>query len=151
MKPSEKDEIITRFKENKTKVLISTTVIEVGVNVPNASVMIIENAERFGLAQLHQLRGRVGRGQYESYCVLIANAKSNVTKKRMSIMTESTDGFFISEQDMKLRGTGEVFGMRQSGDEGLVLADIYEDINILKCARGEANKMLESEDLKIND
>ena len=85
--------------------------------------------------------------QYESYCVLIANAKSNVTKKRMSIMTESTDGFFISEQDMKLRGTGEVFGMRQSGDEGLVLADIYEDINILKCARGEANKMLESEDL----
>ncbi|MBS5926074.1 MAG: ATP-dependent DNA helicase RecG [Clostridium sp.] len=147
MKPSEKDEIITRFKENKTKVLISTTVIEVGVNVPNASVMIIENAERFGLAQLHQLRGRVGRGQYESYCVLIANAKSNVTKKRMSIMTESTDGFFISEQDMKLRGTGEVFGMRQSGDEGLLLADIYEDINILKCARGEANKMLESEDL----
>ena len=127
--------------------LISTTVIEVGVNVPNASVMIIENAERFGLAQLHQLRGRVGRGQYESYCVLIANAKSNITKKRMSIMTESTDGFFISEQDMKLRGTGEVFGMRQSGDEGLVLADIYEDINILKCARGEANKMLESEDL----
>ena len=111
MKPSEKDEIITRFKENKTKVLISTTVIEVGVNVPNASVMIIENAERFGLAQLHQLRGRVGRGQYESYCVLIANAKSNVTKKRMSIMTESTDGFFISEQDMKLRGTGAVFGM----------------------------------------
>ena len=147
MKASEKDEIITRFKNDITKVLISTTVIEVGVNVPNASVMIIENAERFGLAQLHQLRGRVGRGQYESYCILIANAKSNITKKRMSIMTESTDGFFISEQDMKLRGTGEMFGMRQSGDEGLVLANIYEDVNILRCAREEASKILQSEDV----
>ncbi|SFU36962.1 ATP-dependent DNA helicase RecG [Clostridium sp. DSM 8431] len=142
MKPQEKDEIITRFKENKTKVLISTTVIEVGVNVPNASVMIVENAERFGLAQLHQLRGRVGRGEYESYCILIANAKTNTTKKRMMIMTESTDGFYISEQDLKLRGSGEMFGMKQSGTEGLLLADIYEDMNILRCARGEANKIL---------
>jgi ATP-dependent DNA helicase RecG len=146
MKASEKDEIIGKFKENKTKVLISTTVIEVGVNVPNASVMIIENAERFGLAQLHQLRGRVGRGQYESYCILIANAKSNTTKKRMAIMTESTDGFFISEQDLKLRGSGEMFGMKQSGAEGLLLADIYEDIDILKCARGEAKLILENEE-----
>ncbi|MBD7910410.1 ATP-dependent DNA helicase RecG [Clostridium cibarium] len=146
MKASEKDEIIGRFKYNKTKVLISTTVIEVGVNVPNASVMIIENAERFGLAQLHQLRGRVGRGQYESYCILIANAKSNTTKKRMTIMTESTDGFFISEQDLKLRGSGEMFGMKQSGQEGLLLADIYEDIDILRCARGEAKLILENED-----
>lgn len=145
MKPAEKDEIIGRFKRNETKVLISTTVIEVGVNVPNASVMIIENAERFGLAQLHQLRGRVGRGQYESYCILIANAKSNTTKKRMTIMTESTDGFFISEQDLKLRGTGEMFGMKQSGDEGLILADIYEDMNILRCAREEAKILLNSE------
>lgn len=142
MKPSEKEEIITRFKEDKVKVLISTTVIEVGVNVPNASVMIIENAERFGLAQLHQLRGRVGRGQYESYCILIANAKSNVTKKRMQIMTESTDGFYISEQDLKLRGSGEMFGMKQSGDEGLILADVYNDTNILRCARQEAQKIL---------
>lgn len=146
MKSSEKDEIIGRFKENKTKVLISTTVIEVGVNVPNASVMIIENAERFGLAQLHQLRGRVGRGQYESYCILIANAKSNTTKKRMTIMTESTDGFFISEQDLKIRGSGEMFGMKQSGAEGLLLADIYEDIDILRCARGEAKLILENQD-----
>lgn len=146
MKASEKDEIIGRFKENKTKVLISTTVIEVGVNVPNASVMIIENAERFGLAQLHQLRGRVGRGQYESYCILIANAKSNTTKKRMTIMTESTDGFFISEQDLKIRGSGEMFGMKQSGTEGLLLADIYEDIDILRCARGEAKLILENEE-----
>lgn len=146
MKPQEKDEIIGRFKDGLTKVLISTTVIEVGVNVPNASVMIIENAERFGLAQLHQLRGRVGRGQYASYCILIANAKSNVTKKRMQIMTESTDGFFISEQDLKLRGSGEMFGMKQSGAEGLVLADIYEDVNMLRCARGEAKLILDKKD-----
>ena len=104
--------------------------------------MIIENAERFGLAQLHQLRGRVGRGEYASYCILIANAKSNTTKKRMEIMTESTDGFLISEKDLKLRGSGEVFGLRQSGDEGLLLANIYEDIEILRCARGEAKELL---------
>lgn len=144
MKAQEKDEIIGRFKENKTKVLISTTVIEVGVNVPNASVMIVENAERFGLAQLHQLRGRVGRGQYASYCILIANAKTNTTKKRMMIMTESTDGFYISEQDLKLRGSGEMFGMKQSGTEGLLLADIYEDMDILRCARGEAKAILDN-------
>ncbi|GAB6170013.1 ATP-dependent DNA helicase RecG [Clostridium carnis] len=148
MKPKEKDNIITLFKEDKIKVIISTTVIEVGVNVPNASVMIIENAERFGLAQLHQLRGRVGRGGYESYCILIANAKSNTTKKRMEIMTQSTDGFFISEQDLKLRGAGEMFGLRQSGDQEFVLADIYEDINILKCARGEANILINSKEIQ---
>ena len=146
MKPKEKDEIINGFKANKTKVIISTTVIEVGVNVPNASIMIIENAERFGLAQLHQLRGRVGRGEYASYCILLGKAKSNTTKKRMEIMTESTDGFYISEQDLKLRGSGEVFGLRQSGDAGLILADIYEDIDILKCARGEAKILLNSKE-----
>ena len=148
MKPKEKDEIINRFKRNETKVIISTTVIEVGVNVPNASVMIIENAERFGLAQLHQLRGRVGRGQYESYCILIGKAKSEVTKRRMEIMTSSTDGFYISEQDLKLRGSGEMFGMKQSGDEGLILANIYEDINILRCAREEGKLLLSSDDPK---
>lgn len=148
MKPKEKDEIINRFKENTTQVLISTTVIEVGVNVPNASVMIIENAERFGLAQLHQLRGRVGRGQYDSYCVLIANAKSNITVKRMQIMTESSDGFFIADQDLKMRGTGEVFGKRQSGDAGFILADIYEDINILRCAKNEAVELIKNRDEK---
>lgn len=146
MKAQEKDGIITAFKDNKIKVIISTTVIEVGVNVPNASVMIIENAERFGLAQLHQLRGRVGRGEYESYCVLIGKAKSNNTKKRMEIMTESTDGFYISEQDLKLRGSGEMFGLKQSGAEGLILADIYEDIDILRCARGEANMLIKSKE-----
>ncbi|MBQ6820154.1 MAG: ATP-dependent DNA helicase RecG [Clostridium sp.] len=147
MKPKEKDEIIGLFKENKIKVIISTTVIEVGVNVPNASVMIIENSERFGLAQLHQLRGRVGRGEYSSYCILIGNAKNEKTKKRMEIMTSSTDGFYISEQDLKLRGAGEMFGLRQSGDIGLVLADIYEDINILKCARFEANNLINSNEI----
>lgn len=146
MKSKEKDDIINRFKANETKIIISTTVIEVGVNVPNASVMIIENAERFGLAQLHQLRGRVGRGKYESYCILIANAKSANTKKRMEIMTESTDGFYISEQDLKLRGSGEMFGLRQSGDEGLLLSNLYEDINILRCAREEGKLLLNSDD-----
>ncbi|MGL5615672.1 MAG: ATP-dependent DNA helicase RecG [Sarcina sp.] len=146
MKPKEKDEIINRFKADETKVIISTTVIEVGVNVPNASVMIIENAERFGLAQLHQLRGRVGRGEYKSYCLLIANAKNDVTKRRMEIMTESNDGFYISEQDLKLRGAGEVFGMRQHGSEEFILSDIVEDIKILKCANEEAKILINSKD-----
>lgn len=148
MKPKEKDEIIQEFKKNKIKVLISTTVIEVGVNVPNASVMIIENAERFGLAQLHQLRGRVGRGEYESYCILISKAKSKNTKRRMSIMTESTDGFFISEQDLKLRGSGEIFGMRQSGEEGFILSDLIDDINILKVAMKEVKEIIKSNDTR---
>ena len=146
MKPSEKEDIINEFKIGKINVLISTTVIEVGVNVPNASVMIVENAERFGLSQLHQLRGRVGRGEYKSYCFLIANAKSNATKKRMEIMTESNDGFYISEQDLKLRGSGELFGVKQSGGEGLVLADIYDDVNILKCAMKEAKEIMAKDD-----
>lgn len=145
MKGSEKDEIIRRFKNHELDVIISTTVIEVGVNVPNASVMIVENAERFGLAQLHQLRGRVGRGQYASYCILIAKAKSNITKKRMNIMVESSDGFLISEEDLKLRGAGEMFGRKQSGDEGFVLANLYDDMNILRCARMEANNILKNE------
>ncbi|WP_055667859.1 ATP-dependent DNA helicase RecG [Desnuesiella massiliensis] len=146
MNSKTKEEIMSRFKENNTKVLISTTVIEVGVNVPNASVMIIENAERFGLSQLHQLRGRVGRGQYKSYCILIANAKSNITKKRMMTMTESNDGFYIAEQDLKLRGSGELFGTRQHGDTGLILSDIMEDINLLKVANAEAKGIVYSED-----
>ena len=148
MKPSEKDDIINMFKENKIKAIISTTVIEVGVNVPNASIMIIENSERFGLAQLHQLRGRVGRGEYESFCILIGKAKNEKTKKRMEIMTSSTDGFFIAEQDLKLRGAGEMFGVKQSGDIGLVLADLYEDIDILKCARYEASNLISSQNLE---
>jgi len=145
MKGSEKDEKIKRFKNNEFNVLISTTVIEVGVNVPNASVMIVENAERFGLSQLHQLRGRVGRGEYSSYCILIAKAKSNTTKKRMQIMTECSDGFLISERDLELRGAGEMFGRKQSGDEGFILANLYDDINILRCAKIEASNILKNQ------
>jgi len=145
MKGTEKGDIIKRFKNNEFNVLISTTVIEVGVNVPNASVMIVENAERFGLSQLHQLRGRVGRGEYSSYCILIAKAKSNTTKKRMQIMTECSDGFLISEKDLELRGAGEMFGRKQSGDEGFILANLYDDIKILRYAKLEANNMLKNE------
>jgi ATP-dependent DNA helicase RecG len=147
MKQKEKDHIMSRFRKDEIKVLVSTTVIEVGVNVPNASVMIIENAERFGLSQLHQLRGRVGRGSYESYCILIGNAKSETTKKRMSIMVESNDGFYIAEQDLKLRGTGEMFGIKQHGDNELILSDIMEDIDILKVAHGEARFLIKSQDI----
>ena len=148
MKPKEKDEIMKRFKDGETKVLISTTVIEVGVNVPNASVMIIENAERFGLSQLHQLRGRVGRGEYKSYCILIAKANNNVTKKRMQIMTMSGDGFYIAEQDLKIRGGGELFGFRQHGDNGLILSDFVEDIDILKAANKDAKLVVESDNME---
>ncbi|MEW8955055.1 ATP-dependent DNA helicase RecG, partial [Clostridium sp.] len=148
MKPKEKDEIMKRFKDGETKVLISTTVIEVGVNVPNASVMIIENAERFGLSQLHQLRGRVGRGEYKSYCILIAKANNNVTKKRMQIMTMSSDGFYIAEQDLKIRGGGELFGFRQHGDNGLILSDFVEDIDILKAANKDAKLVVESDNME---
>lgn len=138
MSNKDKNFIMNEFKQNKIQVLIATTVIEVGVNVPNATLMIVENAERFGLSQLHQLRGRVGRGQHKSYCVLIANIKSEVTKKRMDIMKSSSDGFYIAEQDLKLRGSGEIFGMRQSGENGLILSDLSEDFPIFKVANEEA-------------
>lgn len=152
MTPKDKDSIMNEFKSGNIKVLVSTTVIEVGVNVPNASVMIIENAERFGLAQLHQLRGRVGRGEYSSYCILITELKNKVVEKRMKIMSESTDGFYISEQDLKLRGSGEVFGIRQSGDNELIISDVIDDISILKLANEEAKKLILSkndEDIKV--
>lgn len=142
MKAKEKEDIMEKFKAGEIGVLISTTVIEVGVNVPNASVMIIENAERFGLSQLHQLRGRVGRGKYKSYCILIANAKNNVTKKRMEIMTMSNDGFFIAEQDLKIRGSGDLFGINQHGDNGLVLSNIIEDAPMLMVANSEAQNII---------
>ena len=151
LKSKEKDEIITKFKNGEIKVLISTTVIEVGVNVPNASLMIIENSERFGLSQLHQLRGRVGRGQYQSYCILIAKAKNNITKRRMDIMTKSSNGFFIAEEDLKLRGSGDMFGLKQHGEDGLILSDIYEDMSILRVASMEAKNILENNDEKYKE
>lgn len=145
MTSKEKNDIINRFKDGYIKAIISTTVIEVGVNVPNASVMIIENAERFGLAQLHQLRGRVGRGEYDSKCLLISDSTNSITKKRMDIMTESSDGFYIAEQDFKLRGSGEIFGIKQHGDDEFILSNVIEDINILKCANKEAKEIVQKE------
>lgn len=154
MTPKIKDEVMNRFKSGEVKVVISTTVIEVGINVPNATLMIIENAERFGLAQLHQLRGRVGRGQHKSYCILISNIKNDIIRRRMEIMKSSNDGFFIAEQDLKIRGSGEIFGFRQHGEDGLILSDIAEDIDILKMANLEAKKLIESnneKDIKIKN
>ncbi|MFL6415233.1 MAG: ATP-dependent DNA helicase RecG [Bryobacteraceae bacterium] len=140
----EKEAAMRSFQEGATKILVATTVIEVGVDVPNASVMVIEQAERFGLAQLHQLRGRVGRGAYQSYCILVTGKLSEVARERIRTMVDSNDGFFIAEMDMKLRGPGEFFGTKQSGVPGLRLADLLRDVDILEMARKEARTLLES-------
>ena len=146
MKPKEKDEIMKNFKEGEIDILISTTVIEVGVNVPNANIMVVENADRFGLAQLHQLRGRVGRGQYQSYCVLKYNSKcSQVGKERMKTMQETNDGFVIAEKDLELRGTGEFFGTKQHGIPEFKIANLFVDMPMLKSVQSVALK-IESED-----
>ena len=134
MKQSEKDEIMNRFASNEIQVLVSTTVIEVGINVPNATVMMVENAERFGLAQLHQLRGRVGRGKYQSYCIFMSGSKSKDTKKRLEILNNTNDGFKIASEDLKLRGPGDLFGIRQSGLMDFKLGDIYQDAKLLQYA-----------------
>lgn len=138
MKPSEKNDIMTAFKNHELDILVSTTVIEVGVNVPNSTLMIIENAERFGLAQLHQLRGRVGRGKHQSYCVLIYGSNSEVCRKRMSIMEETNDGFKISEKDLEIRGPGEFFGTMQHGVPELKVANLFKHMKILKTVQQEA-------------
>ncbi|MFD2307670.1 ATP-dependent DNA helicase RecG [Enterococcus termitis] len=145
MKNQEKDGIMQEFKENKLQILVSTTVIEVGVNVPNATVMLIMDADRFGLAQLHQLRGRVGRGSEASYCILVANPKNEMGVERMKIMTETNNGFVLSEKDLELRGPGEVFGARQSGIPQFAVGDIVTDFNILEVARQEANAIWKKE------
>ncbi len=142
MKPKEKDLIMEDFKNKKLDILVSTTVIEVGVNVPNATLMIIENAERFGLAQLHQLRGRVGRGRHKSYCILIYNSKTEVCRQRMEIMEDSNDGFKISQKDLEIRGPGEFFGTRQHGIPELKVANIFKHIKILKQAQLEARYII---------
>ena len=135
MKESEKQGILQDFTEHRTDVLVSTTVIEVGINNPNATVMMIENAERFGLAQLHQLRGRVGRGNAQSYCIFVNCNRTEESKERLSVLEESNDGFHIAAEDLRLRGPGDFFGVRQSGDLMFRLADIYRHADILKMAQ----------------
>jgi len=142
--PDEKEEVMKAFSDNKVHVLVSTTVVEVGVNVPNATVMVIYDAERFGLAQLHQLRGRVGRGQDQSYCILLADPKSDVGKERMKIMTETNDGFELSERDLELRGPGDFFGKKQSGMPEFKVADMVHDYRALEIARQDAAILIES-------
>lgn len=145
MKASQKNEIMEKFSKNEINVLVSTTVIEVGVNVPNATVMMVENAERFGLAQLHQLRGRVGRGGFQSYCIFMSGNKSKKTKDRLEILNKTNDGFKIAEEDLKLRGPGDFFGVRQSGDFDFGIADIYTDAKVLKSASEAAGEVLDKD------
>lgn len=143
MSSADKDEAITKFRDNQTQILVSTTVVEVGVDVPNATVMLIENAERFGLSQLHQLRGRVGRGAAQSFCLLMSSSKSADAQQRLKVLEQSQDGFFISEMDMRFRGPGEVLGTRQSGVADFTLASLVEDEEILLLARQVAEKVIE--------
>ncbi len=147
LKNDEKDQVMRDFKEQKYDILVSTTVVEVGVDVPNATVMVIENAERFGLSQLHQLRGRVGRSNLQSYCVLVSSSRSQETRERLAIMTETNDGFVIAEKDLQLRGPGEFLGTRQSGLPDLIISDIVRDAKILELARMEAINFLDENDI----
>ena len=142
MKEKEKDEVMNAFGKNEIQVLVSTTVVEVGIDVPNATVIMIENAERFGLAQLHQLRGRVGRGKYQSYCIFMTASKSKETKERLDILNHSNDGFFIASEDLRLRGPGDLFGIRQSGVLDFKVADVFQDAKLLQNASEEADRLL---------
>lgn len=142
MKAKDKNRIMEQFAAGEIQILVSTTVVEVGVNVPNATVMMVENAERFGLAQLHQLRGRVGRGEHQSYCIFIQGSKEETTSKRLEILNKSNDGFYIAGEDLKLRGPGDLFGIRQSGLMEFQIGDIYNDADILKTAADAAGEVL---------
>ena len=165
MKANEKDEVMNQFRKHEIDILVSTTVIEVGVDIPNANLMMIEHSERFGLSQLHQLRGRVGRGEYKSFCVMIMGyAVSEETRERVSFMEKTTDGFKIAEYDLEIRGPGEFMGARQSGLPGFKMAHLVRDFDILKLARDAAfdllkgdpklsqieNKMIRDELLKLH-
>ncbi|CUX44019.1 ATP-dependent DNA helicase RecG [Clostridium sp. C105KSO13] len=142
MKQSEKDSIMEAFGRNEIQILVSTTVIEVGIDVPNSTVMLIENAERFGLAQLHQLRGRVGRGEHQSYCIFMSASKAKETRERLEILNKSNDGFFIASEDLRLRGPGDLFGIRQSGMMDFRMGDVFQDAKILQRANEAAEKIL---------
>jgi len=142
---TEKEQVMREFSEGQLNILVSTTVVEVGVNVPNATFMLIYDATRFGLAQLHQLRGRVGRGSDQSYCVLLANPSSEEGKMRMQSMTETNDGFILAEKDLELRGSGDIFGKKQSGMPEFKMADLVHDIKVLTIARDDAERLLNSD------
>ncbi|MDD3173647.1 MAG: ATP-dependent DNA helicase RecG [Herbinix sp.] len=145
MKPKDKNDVMERFANGEIKVLVSTTVVEVGVNVPNATVMMVENAERFGLAQLHQLRGRVGRGEHQSYCIFVCGSSSRDAWDRLNILNKSNDGFYIASEDLKLRGQGDIFGIRQSGDMDFKLGDIFTDASLLKAAAEAVRSLKDNE------
>ena len=142
MKPKEKDAVMRAFAAHEIDVLVSTTVIEVGVDVPNAALMLIENAECFGLSQLHQLRGRVGRGRHKSYCVLVSDNKGEENKQRLKVMSSTSDGFAIAEEDLKLRGPGDFFGSRQHGLPSLRVADLSCDLSLLHETQSVAEQLL---------
>ena len=146
------DETIEAFKDKKIDILVSTTVIEVGIDIPNATIMVIEEAQRFGLSQLHQLRGRVGRGADQSYCILISDKQGEISSQRLKVMTETNDGFVISETDMRLRGPGEFFGIRQSGELKFSAADLGKDMELIEKARNSAFSLIEKDpELRSNE
>ena len=142
MKPAEKEQVMADFRDHKSDILVATTVIEVGVDIPNATVMLICNAERFGLAQLHQLRGRIGRGSAQSYCILLHQAQSELARERMRIISETNDGFRLAEADLQQRGPGEFFGQRQHGLPQLKIADIFRDAPLLELAQQDIQPLL---------
>ena len=145
MKPDEKNAVMQAFQADQIQILVSTTVVEVGVDVPNATVMMIENAERFGLAQLHQLRGRVGRGDAQSYCIMMQGKEEQTKNKRLEILNKSNDGFYIAGEDLKLRGPGDFFGIRQSGDYQFRLADVFQDADVLSKASYEVSVLMKED------
>jgi ATP-dependent DNA helicase RecG len=145
LKSQEKDEVMEKFRDREFDILVCTTVIEVGVDVPNASVMVIENADRFGLAALHQLRGRVGRGAEQSYCFLVSDSRADATRQRLEILTQTNDGFVVAQKDLEIRGPGEFLGYRQSGLPDLVLADLVKDAKILEQARHAAIDLIKND------
>ena len=145
MSPKEKNAIMQSFADGKIQILVSTTVVEVGVNVPNATVIMIEDANRFGLAQLHQLRGRVGRGKWQSYCILMDKSKGKKKTERLDVLYQSNDGFFIAKEDLRLRGPGDFFGIRQSGELGFRMADIIGDADVLQQASEDVNQLLKED------
>ena len=151
MKPAEKAKIMCRFKEGEVDLLVATTVIEVGVDVPNASLMVIENSERLGLAQLHQLRGRVGRGQTASHCVLLYKSPlGELSRRRLEVMRNSNDGFFIAEEDLRIRGPGELLGSKQSGAIQFKIADLARDGDLLPRVKAKSEQLLRTEEAKID-